>query len=219
MGGINMNKSNIIITIDRQSGSGGKEMGKRLNEKLKFSYYDDEIVREAAKDLQTSVEGIESYDEKQEGIWESILSYSEHGNLSSFSDVKLITDDNAHKAESNIIIKVANEKSAVIIGRAASYILRNNPRHVSIFLHADVDFRKKRIQESNNISQDEALKLNEKKDKQRLKYYKVFTGTDMYNACRYDLTIDTGKLGMEKSEALIMEYLKERFGDELLKSK
>lgn len=214
-----MNKSNIIITIDRQSGSGGKEMGKRLNEKLKFSYYDDEIVREAAKDLQTSVEGIESYDEKQEGIWESILSYSEHGNLSSFSDVKLITDDNAHKAESNIIIKVANEKSAVIIGRAASYILRNNPRHVSIFLHADVDFRKKRIQESNNISQDEALKLNEKKDKQRLKYYKVFTGTDMYNACRYDLTIDTGKLGMEKSEALIMEYLKERFGDELLKSK
>ncbi|MBU3217887.1 cytidylate kinase-like family protein [Clostridium estertheticum] len=214
-----MNKSNIIITIDRQSGSGGKEIGERLNEKLKFSYYDDEIVREAAKDLQTSVEEIEPYDEKQDGIWKNILSYSEHGNLSSFSDVEIITDDKAHKAESNIIIKIANEKPAVIIGRAASYILRNHPRHVSIFLHADVDYRKKRTRESNNISGDEAEHLNEKIDKQRLKYYKVFTGTDMYNACGYDLSIDTSKLGIEKSEILIMEYLKERFGDELLKAK
>ena len=54
---------------------------------------------------------------------------------------------------------------------------------------------------------------------QRLKYYKVFTGTDMYNACSYDLTINTSKLGLKKSEALIMEYLKEIFGDDLLKSK
>ena len=214
-----MNKSNIIITIDRQSGSGGKELGKRLIEKLKFSYYDDEIVREAAKDLQTSVKEIESYDEKKNSIWKNVLSYSEHGNLASYSEVEIITDDKAHKAESNIIIKVANEKSAVIIARAASYLLRDYPRHVSIFLHADLDFRKKRIQESNNISGDEALHLNEKTDKQRLKYYKVFTGTDMYNACRYDLTINTGKLGLEKSEVVIMEYLKERFGDEMLKSK
>jgi len=70
----------------------------------------------------------------------------------------------------------------------------------------------------NNISVDEAMHLIEKTDKQRIKYYKVFTGTDMYSACRYDLTINTSKLGLKKSEALIMEYLKEKFGDELLKS-
>ena len=116
-------------------------------------------------------------------------------------------------------MKVAKEKSAVIIGRAASSILRNHPRCVSIFLHADVDYRKKRTRESYNITGDEAEYLNEKIDKQRLKYYKVFTETDMYNACKYDLSINTGELGIEKSEALIMEYLKERFGDELLKSK
>lgn len=86
-------------------------------------------------------------------------------------------------------------------------------------MHADVDYRKKRTRESNNISGDEAEHLNEKIDKQRLKYYKVFTGTDMYNACGYDLSINTSKLGIEKSETLIMEYLKERFGDELLKAK
>jgi len=209
-----MNKSNIVITIDRQIGSGGKDLGKRLSEKFNFSYYDAEIVREAAKNLQTDVEDIESYDEKQG----SLLQFAALGNFEYLPSVEIITDDKAHKAESNVIIKVAKEKSAVIIGRAASYLLRDNPRHVSIFLHADLDFRKKRTQELNNISGDQAMHLIEKTDKQRLKYYKVFTGIDMYNACSYDLTINTSKLGLKKSEALIMAYLKERFGEELLKT-
>ena len=191
-------------------------MGKRLAEKLNFSYYDDEIVREAAKYLHSSVEEIESSDEKQGGILKNAFS---NANFRYCPEVEIVTDNQAHKAESNVIMKVANEKSVVIIGRAASYLLRNNPRHVGIFLHADLDFRKKRTRELNNISEDEAMHLIEKTDKQRIKYYKIFTGTDMYNACRYDLTIDTSILGLEKSEALIMKYLKERFGDELLRSK
>lgn len=209
-----MNKSNIIITIDRQIGSGGNYLGRQLTAKLKFSYYDDEIVREAANDLKTSVEEIEASDEKQGGILKNAFA---HGNFRYYPEVEMVTDDTAHKAESNVIVKVANEKSAVIIGRAGCYLLRDHPRHVSILLHADLDFRKKRTQELNNISENEAVNLIEKTDKQRLKYYKVFTGRDMYNACSYDLTIDTSKLGLEKSESLIMEYLKKRFGDELLK--
>jgi len=142
-----MNKSNIVITIDRQIGSGGKDLGKRLSEKLNFSYYDAEIVREAAKDLQTDVEDVESYDEKQGSVLQSYALI----NFEFLPSVEIITNVKAHKAESNIIIKVANEKSAVIIGRAASYLLRDHPKHVSIFLHADLDFRKKRTQELNNI--------------------------------------------------------------------
>lgn len=210
-----MNKSNIVITIDRQSGSGGKYLGKRLTKKLNFSYYDAEIVREAAKNLQTDFTDVESFDEKQG----SGLQYYAFGNFEYVPSVHIITSNEAHTAESNVILKVANEKSAIIIGRAASYLLHDHPRHISIFLHADLDFRKNRTQELNNISEDEALRLIEKTDKQRLKYYKVFTGTNMYNACRYDLTINTSILGLKKSEALIIEYLKEKFGDELLKPK
>lgn len=210
-----MNKSNIIITIDRQVGSGGKDLGKRLAEKLIFSYYDYEIVHEAANYLHTSIEEIESSDEKQDGILKTALL---HGNFRYYPNGEMITADQAHEAESNVIMKVANEKSAVIIGRAGCHILRNHPRCVSIFLHADLDFRKKRTQELHNISEDEALRLIEKIDKKRLKYYKVFTGRDMYNACGYNLTINTGELGLEKSEALIMEYLKKRFGNQLLKA-
>ena len=209
-----MNKSNIVITINRQLGSGGKYLGSKLAEKLSFLYLDKEIVKEVAKDLDTYVENLESSDEKQGSIWNSALLLSAFGSFDYIPPVEIISDSEAHKAESNFIAKVASEKSAVIIGRGGSYILRNHPRHVSIFLHADLEFRKKQTQELNGISEKEALHLIEKTDKERLKYYKVLTGQDMYNTCGYDLTIDTGKLGLEKSETLIMEYLKKRFGDD-----
>ena len=207
-----MNKSNIVITINRQLGSGGKYLGSKLAEKLSFLYLDKEIVKEVAKDLDTYVENLESSDEKQGSIWNSALLLSAFGSFDYIPPVEIISDSEAHKAESNFITKVASEKSAVIIGRGGSYILRNHPRHVSIFLHADLEFRKKQTQELNGISEKEALHLIEKTDKERLKYYKVLTGQDMYNICGYDLTIDTGKLGLEKSETIIIEYLKERFG-------
>jgi cytidylate kinase len=209
-----MNKLNIAITINRQVGSGGKEIGNKLAEKLNLLYLDKEIVKEAAKDLGTYVENLEAYDEKQSSLWNSLLSYSALASIDYVPNVEVISEAEAHRAQSNFITKIAMEKSAVIIGRGGSYILRNHPRHVSIFLHADMEFRKKQTQELNGISEKEALHLIEKTDKERLKYYKVLTGQDMYNTCGYDLTIDTGKLGLEKSETFIMEYLKERFGDD-----
>lgn len=209
-----MSNSKILITIDRQKGSGGDYLGRRLAEKLNISYYDDEIVRKAAKELYSPVDELKSMDEKHPSLLMSLF-LSTQGTARYHAEVEIVTDDKAHKAESNVIMKVANEESAIIIGRAASYLLRENPRHVSIFLHADMDFRKKRTQELNKISEDDAIHLIQKIDKQRLKYYKDFAGSDMYNSCNYDLTINTGKLGFEKSEALIMDFLDKRYGNQL----
>ena len=209
-----MNTSNIVITINRQVGSGGRYLGSKLAERLNFLYLNHEIVKAAAQDLGTYVENLEDSDEKQSSLWNSLISSFAFGSFDYTPDVKIISDKEAHKAESNFIIKVASEKSAVIIGRCGSYILQNHPRHVSIFLNADLEFRKKRILKEHNISEKEALQLIERTDKERLKYFKSLTGEDMYNVCGYNLTIDTGKLGLEKSINFIMEYLKERFGDD-----
>ena len=209
-----MNKVNIAITINRQVGSGGKEIGNKLAEKLNLLYLDKEIVKEAAKDLGTYVENLEDYDEKQNSLWNSLLSYSALASIDYVPNVEVISEAEAHRAQSNFITKIAREKSAVIIGRGGSYILRNHPTHVSIFLNADLEFRKKRIQQENNIAEKEALQLIEKTDKTRIKYFKTLTGENMYNACGYNLTIDTGKLGIEKSINFIIEYLKLRFGDD-----
>ncbi len=211
-----MNKSNIVITINRQVGSGGRYLGYKLAQKLNFLYLNHEIVKDAANDLGTYVENLEASDEKQTPLWTSLVSSYAFGSLEFNQDIQIISDKQAHKAESNIITKVASEKSAVIIGRGGSYILRNHPRHVSIFFNADLDFRKKRIQKEHNISGNEALEYIQKTDKERLKYFKSLTGQDMYNACGYNLTIDTGKIGLEKSLDLIMEYLKKRFGNEVI---
>ena len=216
MGVKKMNKSNIVITINRQVGSGGRYLGYKLAQKLNFLYLNHEIVKEAAKDLGTYAENLEASDEKQTSPWISLVSSYAFGSLEFDQDVQIISDKQAHKAESNIITKVASEKSAVIIGRGGSYILRNHPRHISIFLNADMEFRKKRIQKEHNISENEALQYIQKTDKERVKYYKLLTGQDMYNACGYNLTIDTGKIGIEKSLELIMEYIKKRFGNEVL---
>lgn len=207
-----MNKSNIVITINRQVGSGGRFLGSKLAQKLNFLYLDHEIVKAAAQDLGTYVENLETKDEKQSSLWESLVSSFARANFQCVPKVEIISDKVAHKAESNFIAKVASQKSAVIIGRGGSYILRNHPRHVSIFLTADLDFRKKRIQKEHDISENEALQFISKTDKDRLIYFKTLTGEDMYNVCGYDLAINTGKLGIEKSIDLIMEYLRKRFG-------
>lgn len=207
-----MSKSNVIITINRQVGCGGRDLGRMLAEKLNFLYLNHEIVKAAAKDLGTYVENLEASDEKQNSLWNSLFTGFAFGNYEYALNVDVVSDKEVHKAQSNFIMNVADEKSAVIIGRGGSYILRDHPRHVSIFLNADIEFRKKRIQEGKSISENEALKYIEKTDKERLKYFKSLTGEDMYNACGYNLTFNIGKLGIEKSLNLIMAYLKERFG-------
>ena len=209
-----MSEKNYVITINRQVGSGGKYLGTKLAERLNYLYLDHEIVKEAANDLETFVENLEDCDEKQSSIWSSLLAYSAFAGFEYVPPVEIVSESEAHKAQSNFITKIANEKSAVIIGRCGSYILRNHPRHVSIFLNADIEFRKNRIAIEHKMSEREALHFIEKVDKERAKYFKSLTGEDVYNICGYDLTINTGKIGFDDSLELIIDYLKRRFKDE-----
>lgn len=212
-----MENSNIAITINRQLGSGGKYLGRKLAERLKFLYVDHEIVTEAAKDLHTFVEELELRDEKLGSIWRAMTFASSFGNFDYISSIDIITDNEIHQAESKFITKIANHQSVVIIGRGGSYVLRQHPRHVSIFLHADLEFCKQNMQKANNITAKEALKLIQTTDKSRKKYFKALTGQEMFDLRGYDLSLDTSKLGFEKAENIIIEYIKVRFGDEVIK--
>src|SRR5665647_2069509 len=122
-------------------------------------------------------------------------------------------DKKIFKVESEIIQKVANENPVVIIGRGGGYILRNRPNHISIYLHADVEFRERLIQEQYSISAKEAANYVEAVDKSRTRYVHDITGRDMNDARQYHLSVDTGIRGMEGAEKVIMAYLGARFGD------
>src|SRR5665648_695969 len=116
-------------------------------------------------------------------------------------------DKEIFKVESEIILKVANENSVVIIGRGGGYILRNRPNHISIYLHADLEFRERLIQEQYSISAKEAANYVEAVDKSRTRYVHDITGRDMNDARQYHLSVDTGILGLEGAEKVIMAYL------------
>lgn len=201
--------SPFVITISRQLGSGGPYVGQQLAKKLNIFYADREIIHQAAKQLSVLEEDLEPNDEKILSFWRSFIRSS----IFSVPDVYIPPQAIAPLArdlfetESEIIERIANERSAVIIGRCGSYILRKHPNHLSIFLHGDITFRKNRIQKLYNVSEEVATEMISQSDKERARYYHTFTGKEWTDARQYNISIDTGKIGVDKSVELILKYL------------
>jgi len=201
--------SPFAITISRQLGSGGAYLGQQLARNLNIFYADREIISRAAKQFSVLEEDLESIDEKKNSFWESFLHSFELG----FSDpykppqIVLPPDLILFNAESEIIKHIAKERSAVIVGRCGSYILRNHPNHLSIFLHGDIAFRIKRVEKLYNVTEKVAEKMIVKSDKERSQYFHSFTGEEWTDARQYDLSINTSKIDPDNSVKLIMKFL------------
>ena len=198
----------LIITISRQLGSGGAYIGQQLAKKLNIYYADREILQEAAKQLAVLEEDLESRDEKLLSFWRSFLHIN--GFATEYHlppQMNFPFDREIFEAEAKIIEHISRERSAVIIGRCGFHILREYSNRVSIFLHADVSFRSKRVQELYNVHEKTALEMIAINDKERAHYIETFTGKRWTDAMQFDLTLDTGKIGFDKSAALILNYL------------
>ena len=212
--------SPCVITISRQLGSGGAYLGQRLAQSLKFLYLDHEIVHQAAEELKIPVEHLAVRDEKVTYNWQSVLQSFAYSTSWTYAppSLNILNDTDFYNVESDIITKIAKQCSAVIVGRAGHYVLRDNPGCLNIFLHADVKFRQHRVEEVYHVSQEQALKLMNSVDRERARYLKMLTGQDWLDARQYHLSLDTGILGMEKSEAIILETFRARFGSVALQT-
>jgi cytidylate kinase len=200
--------SPFIITISRQLGSGGAYVGQQLAKKLNVFYADREIIGQAAKKLSVLEEDLESRDEKTLSFWQSFIqSFAIAPDIYIPPQIIIPADSELFKTESEIIARIAKERSAVIIGRCGSYILREHPNHVSIFLHGDITFRKGRIQKLYNLSEEIAGKMIIQNDKERAHYNHTFTGKEWTDARQYDISIDTSKTGVDKTVEFILKYL------------
>lgn len=199
----------LVITINRQLGCGGAFIGQQLAKRLNIFYADREIIRNAAEKLSVLEEDIDSREEKVPSFWDSLFRSQGYA-TDVYVPQKFFppTDREVFDTQAEVIKHIANEKSAVIIGRCGFYLLRKHPNLVTIFLHADLDFRSSRIQDTYELSPDDALKMISQNDKGRNAYCKTFTGKDWSDARNYDLSIDTGRIGIEKTVELIINYLK-----------
>ena len=187
----------IIITIGRQFGSGGLLVAKKLGEKLGIPVYDNELITKAAQDSGFDVEFFKRSDEKK-----SIFSFS-----AIFNTENYMSDSELFKMQCETISTIAEQGSAIIVGRCADYVLRDHDNVISIFLTSPAEARAERVMKREGLSHDEAIAKIEKKDKSREAYYNYFTFGNWGVASTYDLCLDSSILGIEGTADLIIDFI------------
>jgi cytidylate kinase len=190
-------------------------MGERLSSRLNALYLDREIISRAAEKLRVSEEYLEAMDEKNTSFWQSFLLSSTYDSPNLFipsSTPAFLSEQDLYQVEKEIITHLAEKRMAVIVGRAGSYILRDHPRHVSLYLYADISVRCVRVQSKYNLPVDKALKMIEENDRSRSRYLHNITGVDWNDARQYHLCIDTGAIDLLQTENIVLNYLQTRFG-------
>ena len=199
-----MQEKKVIISLGRQFGSGGQQTGKRLAELLGIAYYDRELINEVAVKSGLDPEYVARHDEKAPGFFDYALA----GRLGSSN---LFGSSQSFVELSKTLKQIAQEKSCLIVGRTADYILRDEPDLIKIFVHAPYKYRVRFLCKERGITPDEADSLITKHDRERARFYDFFTDKTWGQADSYDLSIDVSRLGGEEQTAqFLAEYVRQR---------
>lgn len=184
----------MIITIGREYGSGGHDVGEMLAKKLGIALYDKEILAENAK---------------KRGYYDEVKSFYEERPADSLLYIISKEEDDGRLSQKPFkhIKEVVKENSCVIIGRCANYIFRDEDEYVSVFIHADIEKRIKRIARNNSISEKKAKMSIYETDKKRAEFHTQYTGENWGDSRDYQLSIDSGMIGVEQTVSLIYEYI------------
>ena len=198
----------LAITIGRQYGSGGKDIGVRLGELLGFRVYDKELLFMAAQKNGINPDALRRVDEKATNslLYTLAIGSSLYGAHNIGVDVPI--NDQLFITQSEIIKNAAEEENCIFIGRCADYILRNHPNRISFFVYADKEERISRIAEECKVSRDEAAALIAKTDKRRINYYNFYTGKKWGKYDNYHFSIDSTLLGIEGTAQMIADIAK-----------
>ena len=209
-----MNTDNIIIPVGRQFGSGGRELGRRLAAAFGFSYYDRELLHEAARQMGVSADLFESHDEKAPSFFSGLFPTSfGYGSMTGYGATGIGKSEAIYEMQTEVIRTIAQKESAVIVGRTADYALRNFPRCVNIFVSAPEDACVRRIMERGEFdSETEARTACRKHNKLRASYYNFYTDKTWGAAESYDICLDSSHLSMDDMVDIVKLYVGRRFG-------
>lgn len=197
----------MVVTIARQYGSGGRAIGKKLAEDLNIKFYDKELINLAAKESGISPEIFEKYDEKATNSLLYALSIGAAASMGDYNlSPQLPMNDRLFLLQHDIIRKVSAEP-CVIVGRCADHVLSERKDCVKIFIYADIEKRIKYAVDVYGIKQDKAKSIIKNVDKSRRNYYNYYADSEWGEPENYDLCINSGELGIDKSVELIKKYL------------
>lgn len=201
---------NTVITIGRQFGSGGREIGEMVAEYFGIKCYDKDLLSRAAKESGFCEEMIKNHDEKPTNsfLYNLVMdTYSFGYNSSSFVDMPI-----SHKvflAQFDTIKKVADEGPCVIVGRCADYALADRKNVLHLFIYGDEETKIKFVMNKYNLTESKARDMIIKKDKQRQSYYNYYSSKKWGRADSYDLCINSGVLGFDGTVKLITQYVED----------
>ena len=202
-------KENLIITISRQYGSGGREIGRRLAECLGIPYYDKELIILAAERSGYARSLFEEADQKASNSM--IFSLMRAGSMVNSYDLPL--NDKIYLIQSGVIQQVARQGSCVIVGRCADYVLQDRFPCVNVFIHAALQKRMDRAVKVYGLSPDNVQSVLLKTDKRRETYYNYYTGRKFGDARNYTLSLDSLGVGIENAVRVMADYVESWDGD------
>lgn len=206
---------NIVITIARHHGSGGKTIGRMLAEELGINWYSQDIIKLASEDSGISEHLFNQADErlKKTPLFFGKGHTAEYkGNLIKPGSSEFVSDQNLFNYQAKIIRELAEKESCVIIGRAADYVLKDYPNVVRVFVHASKEWCIKQTVERAAFEGNSAEKYIEKMDKYRSDYYRYYTAQEWHDARNYDLCLNSERLGFDGTLEAIKAYIVIRFG-------
>ena len=193
---------NTIINIGRSFGSGGGFVGQAIGKKLGIPVYDNELISKVAEESGYSP-GLFAGSEEKRSLF-SVSSFFASGRLS-YLDSGYVNDNVMFNIQSEVIRSIAQKGDAVIIGRCADYILRDL-KCLDVFVCAPLDYRIKRLMETEGIDAEQAESLIRRKDRTRETYYNYYTFGSWGQAANYDLCVDSSILGIEGTADYIIDF-------------
>lgn len=195
-------ENNMIITVAREYGSGGRYVAKLLAEKLGLKFYDKNLIEIISNESGLSASYIEENEQNIHGNLLSSFNTQYYNNLSN--------DDNLFIAESKAIKEIAEKGGCVIVGRCSNYILKDNPNVINIFLYSDDENKVKRAVKYYGLKEEKALKEINRINKNREKHYNYYTHEKWRKIDNYDLSINVDRLGVENTADYIAEFINNR---------
>ncbi|MDE6145632.1 MAG: cytidylate kinase-like family protein [Muribaculaceae bacterium] len=203
---------NFVITVGRQMGSGGRELGRLLAERLNAEFFDKKLLLEAAQESGLIPELMERDDERGPGLFSGAMAFT-MGLMSQVSVDCSSGHDAVYRAQSEVIRRLGQEKNCVIVGRTADYVLRDHPRCINIFVSAPEDECVKRLlSRGDRQTESEARAMVRKINKLRASYYNFYTDRQWGMASSYDLTVNSALMPMEELADFVADYVRRRLG-------
>ncbi len=202
----------FVLTIGRQLGSGGREIGQKLSARLGMAFYDKELIGIASKESGLKEEFFERVDEQKHfSLFPGLFGIRTSVTDDFFSNYYL-SNETLFKIQSDVIRRLAEEGSSIFVGRCADYVLKERRDCLNLFISANTDDRIRRIAGSHKITEEKAREIIEKTDKGRSAYYNYFSAKTWGAAESYHLCINSSLLGIDSTVDLICRVAEERFG-------